>query len=74
MFQLTNSELTSPTPVLSKKTLLQDILAKISRKSLFLPLGNSLCVQISPGETECTWQSRSLGQLFKRLSKLKTRQ
>lgn len=35
MFQLTNSELTSPTPVLSKKTLLQDILAKISRKSLF---------------------------------------
>lgn len=35
MFQLMKSELISPTPVLSKKSLLRGILVKISGKTLF---------------------------------------
>lgn len=61
-------------PVLSKKWLLRDMLVEIGGYKPFLPIGNSLCIQISLGETDSTWQSRIVGQLLKRSSKCKAQQ
>lgn len=52
MFQLINRELTSHSP--AEKSLLQERLGGNQWYTVFLPLANSLCVQISLGETECT--------------------